>query len=208
MKLKARPAAPIDAENMLENATDGFLVYDSEFHFTYLNADSERLLGKSKAEVLGKTHWEVFPETIGTEIERHYRLVMWTGLRVLSTSSIHDWRRGSRCAFRPHRWGACWSGCVTSRRAATQNYSATGFRWRFKPSGRSLPRSLRSLSVAISVMRSTGFYLRAGQSRVPGTRTQQADPGIQLCGDMGGRGRPLDRSFSGTSLPPDSRSMR
>jgi PAS domain S-box-containing protein len=76
VKLKARPAAPIDAENMLENATDGFLVYNSEFQFTYLNADSERLLGKSKAEVLGKTHWEVFPETIGTEIEHHYRRVM------------------------------------------------------------------------------------------------------------------------------------
>src|ERR1022692_2863274 len=70
VQLRARPAPSIDAESLLESATDGFLVYDSEFQFTYLNSDGERLLGKSKAELLGMIQWEVFPETIGTEIER------------------------------------------------------------------------------------------------------------------------------------------
>ncbi|MGA9131563.1 MAG: PAS domain-containing protein, partial [Candidatus Sulfotelmatobacter sp.] len=76
VRLKARPAPSIDAESILENATDGFLVYDSEFRFTYLNGDGERLLGKPKTELLGKAQWDVFPETIGTEIERQYRRVM------------------------------------------------------------------------------------------------------------------------------------
>jgi PAS domain S-box-containing protein len=83
VQLKARPAPSIDAESMLENATDGFLVYDSEFQFTYLNGDGERLLGKPKAELLGKTQWDVFPETIGTEIEGQYRRAMME--RVAST---------------------------------------------------------------------------------------------------------------------------
>jgi len=61
---------------MLENATDGFLVFDFQFQFTYLNGDGERLLGKPKTELLGKTQWDVFPETIGTEIERQYRRAM------------------------------------------------------------------------------------------------------------------------------------
>jgi len=73
VQLKARPAPPSDAESLIENATDGFVVYDSEFQFTYLNGDGERLLGKTKTELLGKTQWDVFPETIGTEIERQYR---------------------------------------------------------------------------------------------------------------------------------------
>jgi PAS domain S-box-containing protein len=76
LQLKARSAQSIDAESLLENATDGFLVYDSEFQFTYLNGDGERLLGKPKTELLGKTQWDVFPETIGTEIERQYRRAM------------------------------------------------------------------------------------------------------------------------------------
>jgi len=76
VQLKARPAPSIDAESILENATDGFLVYDSEFRFTYVNGDGERLLGKPKTELLSKTQWDVFPETIGTEIERQYRRVM------------------------------------------------------------------------------------------------------------------------------------
>ena len=76
MLLKARPAPPMDAESLLENATDGFLVYDSEFQFTYVNGDGERILGTPKTELLGKTQWEAFPETIGTEIERQYRRAM------------------------------------------------------------------------------------------------------------------------------------
>src|SRR5579871_6140752 len=76
VQLKARPTPSIDAESMLENATDGFLVYDSKFQFTYLNGDGERLLGKPKMELLGKTQWDAFPETIGTEIERQYRRAM------------------------------------------------------------------------------------------------------------------------------------
>ena len=66
VQLKARPAPSMDIECMLESATDGFLVYDSEFQFTYLNGDGERLLGRPKAELLGKIQWDVFPETIGT----------------------------------------------------------------------------------------------------------------------------------------------
>jgi PAS domain S-box-containing protein len=83
LQLKARPAPPIDAESMLQNATDGFIVYDSEFHFTYLNGDGERLLGKLKTELLGKSQWDMFPESIGTEIEGQYRRVM--GERVAGT---------------------------------------------------------------------------------------------------------------------------
>ena len=74
--LKARPAPLMDAESLLENATDGFLVYDSEFQFTHVNGDGERILGTPKTELLGRTQWEVFPETIGTEIERQYRRAM------------------------------------------------------------------------------------------------------------------------------------
>jgi PAS domain S-box-containing protein len=74
-QLKARPAA-IDAEILLENTTDGFLVYDSQFHFTYLNGDAERLLGRPKRELLGNCQWDSFPGTIGTEVERQYRRAM------------------------------------------------------------------------------------------------------------------------------------
>jgi PAS domain S-box-containing protein len=70
---KARPAFPPDAESVPENATGGFLVYNSEFQFVYLNRDGDWLLGKPKTDLLGKTQWDLFPETIGTEIERQYR---------------------------------------------------------------------------------------------------------------------------------------
>ncbi len=86
LQLKARPIPSMDPESVFENATDGFLVYDSEFHFTYSNRDVERLLGKPKSELVGKSQWEVFPETIGTEIERQYRRVMTERVAIIFDS--------------------------------------------------------------------------------------------------------------------------
>ena len=40
VQLKARPARSMDADSLLENATDGFLVYDSEFQFAYVDRKS------------------------------------------------------------------------------------------------------------------------------------------------------------------------
>jgi PAS domain S-box-containing protein len=63
-------------DGILENTTDGFVAHDPEFHIVFLNSAAARLCGKSQAEVLGKTPFEVFPETVGTEFERQFRRVM------------------------------------------------------------------------------------------------------------------------------------
>ena len=137
IQLKARPASPTDAESMLENATDGFLVYDSEFQFTYLNGDAERLLGKSKTELLGKTQWDVFPETIGTEIERQYRRAMKERVASVFDYFFRLWSRGSRSVSHPQPWEACWSGFATSPRAGRLRCNARDSFWQSSLSGKS-----------------------------------------------------------------------
>jgi PAS domain S-box-containing protein len=62
--------------NILENTTDGFFTVDSEWKLTYLNAEAETMIGRSRDELLGGVLWEKFPELIGSIFETNYRKVM------------------------------------------------------------------------------------------------------------------------------------
>lgn len=58
--------------NILESITDGFFALDSQWRFTYLNPQAEPLLQRTRAELLGKNIWEVFPETVGSIFYEKY----------------------------------------------------------------------------------------------------------------------------------------
>jgi PAS domain S-box-containing protein len=57
----------------LESIGDGFFACDADWRFVYVNATAERILGIRREEVLGKSHWDVFPLTLGMNLEREYR---------------------------------------------------------------------------------------------------------------------------------------
>ncbi len=49
----------------LESITDAFVTFDREWRFTYVNAEAERLLNRSRRDLLGHVVWEIFPESVG-----------------------------------------------------------------------------------------------------------------------------------------------
>ncbi|MDC8756984.1 EAL and GGDEF domain-containing protein [Janthinobacterium fluminis] len=49
----------------LESITDGFFTLDRDWRFTYLNRQTEQLLQRARAELLGKNVWEEFKEAVG-----------------------------------------------------------------------------------------------------------------------------------------------
>ena len=61
------------AENVLETMGDAYFALDSAFRFTRVNAAMEIGAAVSRHAIMGRTIWEVFPGTVGTEFERHYR---------------------------------------------------------------------------------------------------------------------------------------
>ena len=67
------------ARAILESITDAFFALDREWRFTYVNRRAEALLGRSRADLLGKVFWEEYPDTVGNEIERYYRRGMEGG---------------------------------------------------------------------------------------------------------------------------------
>ncbi len=61
---------------ILESITDAFFALDADWNFTYVNAEAERVLFRSRANLLGRNVWEEFPAAVGSFFEREYRHAM------------------------------------------------------------------------------------------------------------------------------------
>ncbi|MBD1909803.1 MULTISPECIES: PAS domain-containing protein [unclassified Leptolyngbya] len=55
-------AANQRVSNILESITDAFIAFDPEWHYTYVNQEAAKLLGRPVEELLGKKWQDVFPE--------------------------------------------------------------------------------------------------------------------------------------------------
>lgn len=64
---------------IFESITDAFFTLNESWAFTFANHRTEELLQRSRADLLGRSIWEVFPEAIGTPFEEHYRAAVATG---------------------------------------------------------------------------------------------------------------------------------
>jgi len=72
-----------DAENdsrarLIELLPEAILCFDRNWVMTYANAEAMRVSRIKPSDVHTKTHWELYPETVGTALERAYRAVMQT----------------------------------------------------------------------------------------------------------------------------------
>ncbi|MBD2409546.1 PAS domain S-box protein [Nostoc calcicola FACHB-3891] len=57
----------------LESMSDAFVSIDRDWRIIYQNVEAERINGKSRTEVIGKSHWEEWPASVGTNLELQYR---------------------------------------------------------------------------------------------------------------------------------------
>ncbi len=59
--------------SILESISDAFFALDAEWRFTYVNDQSEKVMGRRREDLLGRIFWDEFPGTLGTPFEREYR---------------------------------------------------------------------------------------------------------------------------------------
>lgn len=64
---------------ILDDIADAFFAVDRNWRFAYLNRPAERLMERSREELLGQAMWDAFPEMIGTEFESAVRQAMDQG---------------------------------------------------------------------------------------------------------------------------------
>jgi PAS domain S-box-containing protein len=56
---------------VLESITDGFFTLGPDGRFTYLNVQAERLLRRTRQEVIGRSFWQDFPENLFRRMFEH-----------------------------------------------------------------------------------------------------------------------------------------
>lgn len=56
----------------LEGIIDGFVQLDQDRCYSFINAQVERIIGRSRDELLGKNIWEEFPEAVGSTFRREF----------------------------------------------------------------------------------------------------------------------------------------
>ncbi|PWW22281.1 PAS domain S-box-containing protein [Geodermatophilus normandii] len=78
----AERAAGMRVTRVLEAMPAGFYSLDREWRFTHVNAEAERLLGRSRDELLGQELWTAFPAAVNSAFEESYRTAVRTGTPV------------------------------------------------------------------------------------------------------------------------------
>jgi len=69
---EAEKRALIERSTLLESITDAFYALDRQWRFTYVNQRALDFYGKERAELLGRSFWEVFPMAKGSALEEQY----------------------------------------------------------------------------------------------------------------------------------------
>jgi PAS domain S-box-containing protein len=59
--------------DILESINDAFFAVDSDWRFTYVNPQAERLFDRRPGDLPGKVIWQEYPGLLGSEFEKAYR---------------------------------------------------------------------------------------------------------------------------------------
>ncbi len=93
-ELRAEAEAARDqAVAILESITDGFIALDRDWRITYVNGEAERLNGMRREAMIGRSNWEVFPDAVGTPLEREFRRAAEQGVAVDFENYYAPWQR-------------------------------------------------------------------------------------------------------------------
>jgi PAS domain S-box-containing protein len=115
----------------LENVTDAFYTLDREWRFTYVNREAERVQQKTRAELLGRVVWEVFPEAVGTVFDTQFHRAIDTGETVAFVSYYPPLDLWAEVRAFPSEDGlAVYFLDVGAKRAAEEELAASEKRYR------------------------------------------------------------------------------
>ena len=92
-------------ETMVETILDGFVSYDREWRYVYINQKAAQMMGRKKEELIGKTIFELFPERVDTPIFREFQRIMMEGQPAQLQYFSPGARRWLRTNFYPSQDG-------------------------------------------------------------------------------------------------------
>ena len=78
--IESRRAARIGS--ILESVSDAFFALDADWRFIYLNREAERIIGRSRRELIGRSIWDELPEPVGALVRGQLERATETGTTV------------------------------------------------------------------------------------------------------------------------------
>jgi len=60
-------------DSVLNAIQEAFYTVDRDWHVTFMNDQAEQMLGKARADLIGRRLWDVFPAAVGSRPHREYR---------------------------------------------------------------------------------------------------------------------------------------
>lgn len=67
------PSQLSDAQTILDSITDAFFSLNQNWEFSYVNRQTEKTLGSTADQLLGRSIWDIYPGTVGSDFETMYR---------------------------------------------------------------------------------------------------------------------------------------
>jgi PAS domain S-box-containing protein len=92
LRLEAE-TAKAQVETILTSIRDGFYVLDRDWCFTYVNDHFCQMMLMSRAEILGRNIWELFPPAIETEVYVHFHQAMRNGTPIQFENFYPAWQK-------------------------------------------------------------------------------------------------------------------
>ena len=83
---------------VIDGLTEGFGVIAPDFTIVELNAEAVRIDGRSRDELVGRSHWDVYPGTEDSDVGRLYKRAMADRVAV-ALEHQYEWPDGRRSWF-------------------------------------------------------------------------------------------------------------
>ena len=84
---EGRLAVELRLSSTLDSLTDGLIIFDEQWRYTYVNPRAQSLLGLRNEEVLGQVFWEIVPE----EVQGKFGSIMRRAANEMRTVSARDY---------------------------------------------------------------------------------------------------------------------
>jgi|SRR5688572_9028469 len=78
---------------ILERISDGFVAFDHDMNYTYVNKRAGELLGRHPKDLIGKNCWEEYPEAKGTPFADAYERALETQTPIIFEDYYAPWDR-------------------------------------------------------------------------------------------------------------------
>jgi len=76
INLESAERAQSRIQSVLSGVADTHILFDRDWRYLYVNEAAVRAIGRSREQIVGSSLWELYPDIVGTELDRQYHRAM------------------------------------------------------------------------------------------------------------------------------------